>query len=248
MKKLSVFCFMFFAIACSHDKNAHNEEYYIDNFNKYFKESAQEHVIVSAYKESDDALIITKSDTNETGYISFDAQYNEDSLNTAFKYIDEAIARFPDRLDMRLGKAAACREIKNSNRLLTTLTDTLRRSGINKNRWLWTGNTLKENGQAVMLDSIQEYCADLFKDEKDAELEALSMEVLKYYPDNVPALTNMGILSGIRKDHETALKYLKKAETLAPKDKIVLSNILRIYQDQKDSDNISKYENTINSL
>ena len=58
-------------------------------------------------------------------------------------------------------------------------------------------------------------------------MKVIAETVLKYYPDHVESLSNLAVISLIKKDYDAALEMLLKAEKIAPKDFVVLGNLLQ---------------------
>ena len=74
----------------------------------------------------------------------------------------------------------------------------------------------------------------------------IAEEVLKYYPNHVESLTNLGLTYLIFEDYTKGLEMMLKAEKVDPKDYIVLSNIAYTYAQLGDKPNaIIYYEKTL---
>lgn len=72
-------------------------------------------------------------------------------------------------------------------------------------------------------------------------MRTIAQEVLKYYPNHVESLSNLSITYLLTKDYDKGLEALLKAETIKPKDGIVLSNIAQAYKLKGDIQNARSY-------
>ncbi|MCL2888655.1 MAG: tetratricopeptide repeat protein [Elusimicrobia bacterium] len=253
---------------CVYAADNNTPEYYINQFNRYFSESRKEKVTVTTEKDggspvpvgtytilpaaaddNSDSLAIADPNTKEiAGYMVFKENFNTELFKQALDYIDKGIKNFPDRLDMRFGKASACSEIKDTKCVNEIFLETLKRSVKNKNRWLWTDNKPLDDGKKQMLTSMQDYVLAFYHTELDEAFKELSENILKYYPDSVESLSNLGIYYSLQKDYDKGLIFFLKAEKLNPKDEIVLSNIAEAYDKKGDALKADEYRAKLLSL
>jgi Flp pilus assembly protein TadD len=94
-----------------------------------------------------------------------------------------------------------------------------------------------------MLSAEQDYVMQLYEagDAQVNNMRAIAETVLKYYPDHVENLSNLGITYIINKDYARALEPLLKAGKVAPTDGIILNNIAYCYDLKNDKVNAIKY-------
>lgn len=208
-------------------------QYYINQFNEYFKDSCRE-VAVSIGKDNPVLPL---------GVPICSGRYMQ-----ALDYINEGIKKFPDRLDMRVMKADACAAVGNAECINETILETLKRSAKNKNRWLGAGDKLVDAGKEEMFYQIQLYAVKFDNAGRAEELRTLANNILKYYPNDVIALNNLGSSYSIQENYDQALKYYLKAEKLAPSDDIVINNIADNYYYKGDMTNALKYYHKLQAV
>lgn len=185
---------------------------------------------------------------NVVAYLSSKDLYDTNLLQKTFKYFDEGISKFPDRLDIRFGKVYILGQIEDYENFSKEIVKTIQYSTKNKNNWLWSENEKLEGGEKEFLLSIQDYNNQIYDTNDDSLLKYMKQineEVLKYYPNHVESLSNLSIVSLISKNYDEALSYLLKAEKLAPEDYIVLNNIAYAYKLKNDKTNAIKYYNLV---
>ncbi|GLB52389.1 hypothetical protein NBRC110019_14290 [Neptunitalea chrysea] len=208
-------------------------ELYTSYFNYYFSKAQKEFISLSTDEPQGMGLTLTDSTNQIAGYLSGQVTYDERYTTQAFQKIDEGIKLFPNRLDMRFGKTYALKELKRWDELTDVFIETVTYGNKINNDWLWTENKKLESGKENMLAAIQDYISEMFNTGNDKVIDnmrTISLEVLKYYPNHVESLSNIGTTYLIDKEYENALNYFLKAETINPKDAIVLNNIAYSYQ------------------
>ncbi len=219
-------------------------ELYTSYFNYYFSMSRKEVVSVDRTAPKGESLELKDKDGNTAGYMGSQMTFDRDLTKKGLDYIDKGIAKFPDRLDMRFGKIYALGLVREYDKFTDEIVATINHSDVNKNKWKWTNNSDLPDAKEYMLSSIQNYQMELYNTEDDAlidNMERIASTVLKYYPDDVRSLSNISVVFMIRKDHEKALDYLKRAEKLNPKDPIVLGNMAEAYKIKGDDRNSQRY-------
>ncbi len=110
-------------------------------------------------------------------------------------------------------------------------------------KWTWTDNKSIDDPKKFMLSAEQDYVSQLYEagDDQVNNMRSIAETVLKYYPDHVENLSNLGITYIIDKDYTHALEPFLKAEKIAPTDGIVLNNIAYCYDLKGDKANAIKY-------
>ena len=210
-------------------------ELFTSYFNYYYLISRNETMVLSGDKIPDDEIIMVLQDSlgNTAGYMGSKTFYNDTLFNKGIAYIDKGIQLYPNRLDMRFGKVYVYGQRKKWDDFTRELIKAIDYSAKNNNQWTWTLNEPLETPKEFFLGNIQNYINDLFYTGDDKLLEnikQISERVLKYYPNHVESLTNIGVMFLIQENLDESLKYFQKAEKLAPEDAIVLGNIAQVYQ------------------
>lgn len=208
-------------------------ELFTSYFNYYFLKAKKEVVQISTEQGNNELFAITDSTQNAIAYLGPKIDYNVAILLQGIKKIDEGIALHPNRLDMRFGKIYALGELKDWKVFSEEIIKTVEYAKINKNEWLWTHNQPLPKARETLLSAIQEYQTQLYNVGDDALLiymQNIAKEVLRLSPNHIPSLSNLAIAYIIQKEYDKALKYLLRAEQLAPNDGIVLANIAKAYE------------------
>ncbi|UUV22587.1 tetratricopeptide repeat protein [Paenimyroides aestuarii] len=224
--------------------NANDPELYTSEFNYYFSVSKNEFVSLQQNIVDENSYEIIDSLGNVAGYLTSNVSYNKEKLDKAFVAIDEGIRKFPNRLDMRFGKIYAYGKIEDYANFTKTIVETVEYSVINNNEWLWTEDLKNEDGERVLLETVQSYLVQLYDTENDNLLPnmiTIGETTLKYYPKNVEILSTTAIAFLLMKNYDKAIYNLKNAEQISPQDYIVLNNIAQAYKMKGEKLNAIKY-------
>jgi tetratricopeptide (TPR) repeat protein len=162
-------------------------------------------------------------------------------LQEGFDVINVGIKKFPDRLDMRFGKAFLIKEIRKYDDFTDEIIEVIEYSQKNNHKWKWTENTSKD--KSFFVETIQSYIVELYElgDDQAGRMGRIAEAALKYYPDNVEFLSDLSISYTLKGDLQSALKPLLKAVDLNSKDYIVLNNLGELYTRLQDKANAIKY-------
>lgn len=224
--------------------NPHDPELYTSAFNYYFTNSRKEIVSINREQKVKQSFALTDSAGKVVGYIGATMDYSPDKLKKALQYINTGIEKFPNRLDIRFGKTHVLGQIGDYENFTKEIINTIEFSNTSKNNWLWTLNKKVDDPEKFMLEALQSYLKQLYDTEEDSLLENMKRigdVILKYYPNNIEILSTTAVANMLTKDYDKAIGYLKHAETLNPKDYIVLNNIAQGYKLKGDKENAIKY-------
>ena len=212
-------------------------------FNYYIRLAKHEVVTLNtAPPEDGEALQLLNDSTGEAaGYLYSDVSYNDSLLQLGYDKIDQAIAKYPSRLDLPFGMISLLLLQGKYDQALAEMGRVITRSGQNDNHWLWTLNEPVEDGESVFKGSMQDYFGQLYDAEQDSLASCLTDWMIDRYPHDVVFRSNKASLLAVKGDLATALSlYLAILED-APEDAIVISNIAYIYKKQGDKENARKY-------
>ncbi len=227
-------------------KSPNDAELYTCLFNFYFYKSKDEIVVINSGQppKGEKVLILRDSTDKVAGFIGSKINYEESSLKKAFENINTGIKLFPNRLDMRLGKIYALGQIKDWESFTEEIIRTINYSAQNKNKWTWTHNQERDNGEDFFLSCLQDYQMQLYNTMDDKlllNMQNIARAVLNHYPSHVESLSNMSIGYLVSQKYDKALILLLKAESISPKDYIVLSNIAYAYKEKGDTKKAINY-------
>src|SRR5690554_130963 len=208
----------------------YDPELYIAYFNYHFDLSRQERIGIKEQPPQDEEVIsLTDPETGEAaGYIHSEIYYDEDHINLALEYLDEGLKRYPDRLDMHLGKIHTLGLVSRYEEQKDALIAVLNISSRNGNNWLWHDGEKLADGFSNILENTQSRLYQYFqlKDENGYDyIIAVSEKIIELYPEVAYSYNNIAAVHYHRRDYQEAIKYFKLAEEKAPYDTIVISNI-----------------------
>lgn len=230
---------------------------YIAEFNYYFNRSNNSEGPINMSKElPEDEDVSTwyalrDSVGNISGYIYGVNRYDRTIADSGIAIINQGIARYPDRLDMRFGKIHVLGKLKDWQGYTDEILQVIERTKVNNKQWVFPNNT--EPADTILIYSILEYEKDLFdqcklKEEskmQDAVLlgymRDIATHMLELYPKDIFSMNIMAVTYNAAGNLNNALIWLKKAEKVAPNDIIVLSNLADTYYNLQDYANEKKY-------
>lgn len=221
-------------------------ELFTSYLNYYFLKSRKEVLSVTTDVPDGEHLAIQDSSGNTAGFFGSQVIYLDEPFEKGMDKIDEGIKLYPNRLDMRFGKIYILGLKQDWDRFTAEIVKTIVYSSQNKNKWTWTNNEKHEGGAEFFLISLQDYQLTLYNAGNDKllmNMRTIANEILKYYPNHIPSLSNLSITYLLNNDYDKAIEILLKAEKINPKDGVVLSNIAHAYKQKGDVESAIKYYN-----
>lgn len=229
---------------------ANDPERYIAEFNYGINMARNEVLGITYEPNGGEGLVITDSLGNEVGYMGTQVTWDSTYVLHATTFIQKGIDAHPDRLDMRFGYITLLGQIEAWDSFVGQITDAIARSKANANHWLWAYNEEFEESDGFV-DFLQDYQVILFE-KGDPELlqynESIAKAILEIYPNDIPSITNLGVIAYYREDLPTARDHFQKAIDLDPTDMVVVFNLAYIYETlgQKE-ESIATYELALKS-
>ena len=225
-------------------KSPADPELYIASFNHYMRKSKEEQLALEKTQRAQASLQRADSTADIAAMYGNQNAFTDYYGDKALEYLQKGILKFPDRLDLRFTRIQALGQKERYDEYTYDIIQTLEQSNTNKNAWKATNNELIKDPQKFMLGGVQEFVVQLYNTNDYTLLEsmrAISQTALKYYPQHIESLSNLSIVYLLKKQYDKALDPLLKAEKLAPKDVIVLSNIAKAYTMKEDLENATAY-------
>ncbi len=221
-------------------------ELFIAVFNYYINKSRDEVITIGKQPTSDNTIRLTQKENDEktVGYMGTTSQYNAGLVRQGITNISEGITLYPTRLDMRFGKIYMLGEMGEFTTFTSQVIESIEYGNKIKNAWLWKEGKPLEDAEAFFLSSIHDYMLTIYNTNNDSLLplmRQIAEAVLKYHPNHVVTLTDAAITCIVANDYDQALKYLLKAESVDPKDMVVLNDIAVVYKRQNDKVNAKLY-------
>ncbi len=225
-------------------KEPKNAELYASYFNYYFTKSRQVKLGFSNEEPMQENFSFQNNSNNTTAVQEIEYYFDPKVLNKGIQKIDRGISLYPNRLDMRFGKIYVYGQIEDWQKFTDEIIATVKYSKKNKNKWTWTNNEKKENGEEYFLSSLQDYQLQLYDADDSRSLDnmkAIAEEILKYYPEHIVSLSNISIYYTQKGNYEKAIEYLLRAEKINPKDIIILLNLADAYKSMAENEEAIKY-------
>lgn len=222
---------------------------WIDRFNYLFNRARRSVIVLRGTDggarlpgEGDEALLLQDSTGCTAGLLCERTAYDETLLMRSLAAIDRGIALHPDRLDMRLGRAAACRHAERWRQMAETLCALLDRAERNGGAWCAPdGTALPVPPQELVAEWLQGYVGALFdaaspesRDEAFEALERLVVRETAFCPASAVACNNRAVLCHVAGDTAGALEWLLHASEADPHDAMIRYNIGCLYAAQGD--------------
>lgn len=161
-------------------------------------------------------------------------------VDSGFAVIDEAISLYPDRLDLRFGKIYFLGQIQQWDDFVEEICRTLDYSVQIGHSWNFNG--VRGEGKTIMTEGMQDYQWDMYGQiemvgdslsaagrEMAQRIGRVAKATLEAFPSDVEAMNMMGVYNMLVRDYERAVKFLLRAEKIAPTHPAVLCNLAECY-------------------
>lgn len=197
-------------------------------FNLLFNRAYNEILVLSPEAtQMVDELTLSDSIGNEAAYMRSETIWNDSLLDRAFDEIDHGIAAFPNRIDFRLGKAAAASFAGKWSITNDAVSDLLDQDERNGGQWLGSENEPQSNIDTLLSKFVFEQLREIYNsDSLPALISALPLadKAAKRFTDNVKIINMAGGLYCGADNNDKALEYFDKALRIAPDDVVALLN------------------------
>ena len=159
--------------------------------------------------------------------------------DSALIALNTAIGRFPNRLDLRFGKAYYLSSTGRWDDFADELVRTASYSQTISHRWDYPnlGNNIDpEIGEQLVTDGLLDYLTDIYTLATSPTIDTamvlllrrVSLRMAQVFPSNVPALNFLATSFSLLGDYDRALKYLQRAQRIDPNDEVVRQNISKL--------------------
>ena len=212
----------------------------------YYYLSSREEVIILSDKEPADGreYLEVKDSLGVKDYMYTEIQIDSSKHVAATMALAEGISRYPDRLDLRLGKVTLHLYSNENDLAVEEVIAALEHSVKNQNKWCETLDVpVESDGVAYLRDCIQDYFVHFINTDDLASAEKMIDACISIYPDEVMFLSDKGSIRYYADDQQGALEWFLMGNRIAPDDMIIVANIALIFQMQGDKDNALKYYN-----
>ncbi len=206
-------------------------DYYAAQFNYYMNQGFTFGLCMSAYLPlyvAEMGMYLTDSVGNPAGYM-FTGVTSMDSLllDTAITWLQKGIELFPERLDLRIGLSSTYRMMEDGDNMYKITKQTVEYIMAHKNiAFTWTSDErLGENDKPIE-STIHDYFSDCYYSEvwRDFADKFVNLGLL-FAPDSEILLNDKAVLLLDAHDAKGALRILKKAHKINPKDEYIKENM-----------------------
>ena len=162
--------------------------------------------------------------------------YNQDDVKTGISYLDKALEKQPDRLDVHFGKCSSLLQSENYKEATDAILTAIETSVKIKNKWKWSKDELIPNGEEALFSGLNDYCGILFNQGPAESLESVIHAIEKNYPNNIIGLNHTARFYARSGNNKKGIEVLKRAHSLDKKDYIILGNLGYMYELENDFD------------
>lgn len=206
-----------------------NPETEVAIFNYFAMRAFTEIVTLNTTPPEDggETMEVVDSLGNVAGYLYGTPSINDSLIQLSVKYINQGISKYPNRLDLRLGKIYVLRESQHWDWMEEEIISTIRQGQANKNSWYWMKNEPVEDDLNFLNSSLQEHFYALFESGLPYGYEIIercSKIMLEQDDANVITLSNVATCKMMDEEYTEALTYINKAYSINPNDEIIINN------------------------
>lgn len=228
---------------------------YIARYNFYVNAGSNEVVMIDADEPTEESFVI-KTDSGDF-YMHSVMTFDEKMADSGLFVIAEAIKAYPNRLDLRFGEIYFLGQLERWDAFADAIVRTIDHSS--EITHLWTFPNVDGGGVELMTEGVLDYQAQMLEtipmDNLSAEDSAMVLRMrrvaermVKAFPRDVPSVNLLSVTYTIFKDYENSIKYLLRAEKMAPNDEIVLSNLASVYNKMGKKKQAKQYETRLEQL
>lgn len=219
----------------------------VAEFNHWVLRSRQPVLTLDTRSKDGDMLVITDPDDPEAapvGFIGEGTFYEPAALARGVAAVDRGIRLHPQRLDLRFGKIHILGESHDWDGYTDEILVAIDHGAATGHAWTWSFHEPVEDGREFFQGNVQAYMYRLFTtgdDELLPHMARIAERVLHHEPDRVASISTLASVRIMQGREREGLAQLKRAETLAPEDGIVVANIAEVYERLGEKKNALKY-------
>ena len=228
------------------EKKPNDPDAWITSANYYFN---QRQVMISTKKpQKGDFSLTDKKTGKQAGSISFEA--DKAAIKRAAELLQEATAKFPDRLDIWCGLAFIYQESGDFDSELSILQKMVAYARDHSTQLKWLkGEPLKEPADQFVPKKLHSYGLYYEKKENpedDKRFLNIAMLAAEQFPNHPYAFNDVAMYFSVIGDNAKTREWLERANRIDPKDTLVMMNLGHICSKLGDSRGARKwYEEVI---
>ena len=221
-------------------KDSNNPEAWVASANHYFNKRV---VTVSTDKPAKGDIAVKKEGSGEdAGSISFPV--DPENVKKAADLLEEAVKKFPDRVDIWCGLAFIYQESDNFDSEFSALQKMVAYTKAHPEKLAWMSGKLSDPPEKFFPEKLHSYA--LYYEKKETEDDDTRfLKVAQYsaeqYPNHPYAFNDVALFYSVAGDNVKTREWLEKAHKVDPKDTLVLVNLGQVASDMDDLDAARKY-------
>ena len=211
--------------------------------NYYFMDAVSDVIALSAEKPADGrGYYVMEDSLGNTQYMYSEVQTDSIRVGYAKAILADGIAKYPDRIDLRLGKVTLHLKVGENTSAVKEVCSMVEHSVVNDNKWLGTlDEPVETDGVSYMRDCIQDYLSQLVDAEDLVSAEDMVDACVRFYPKDPVFLSDKGVMRFYAGDLKSALDWYLSAYSVSPGDMLIVNNIAYTYEKLGDKQNALKY-------
>ena len=211
--------------------------------NYYFMDAVSDVITLSDEKPADGrGYYVMEDSLGNTQYMCSEVQTDSVRVGCAKAILADGIAKYPDRIDLRLGKVTVHLKVGENTSAVKEVCSMVEHSVLNDNKWLGTlDKPVETDGVSYMRDCIQDYLSQLVDAEDLVSAENMVDACVRFYPKDPVFLSDKGVMRFYAGDLKSALDWYLSAYSVSPGDMLVVNNIAYTYEKLGDKQNALKY-------
>ena len=203
-------------------------ELYPAKFNYFINKGFSSIIVVdTATTYEGEHFAFSELDGTPAGTVHSQVSWNDEDFENAIKIIEEGIAKYPRRLDMRLGELTALSMHDMYDRVADVLVSTIEEGSKDCNGWTRQHNEPVDS--VDYSDVIFEKIVELYNASAYNALNKVCEKYLLVVPNDFRVINICAAVKIDMNDLDAGLALFKRALTLAPVDGILKSNIAYVY-------------------
>jgi tetratricopeptide (TPR) repeat protein len=207
-----------------------NPESSIALANYYYGKAKQERADLSTKPPAPGDLTITDPKTDDVvGSLSFTTSWDPATGGKARDVLLEAVKKFPERVDIRLGLAFVQQELGDADGQYATIAQLVEFASAAPADLRWKGGSALPGAPETFIpETVQPYLAhyyNLATPEDDERFVRIARLLAAAYPNHPYPHNSIAMYHTSRREWDKAVPYLETAHRLAPKDPLVLMNL-----------------------
>jgi len=208
------------------EKQPNDPEAWIASAN-FYRNQASGVCISTKRPEKNDIVIANQKTGKVEGSLSFTADPKLTEM--AIGYLEEAVKRFPQRLDIWCGLSYSLQEAGDFDRQFSVIKDCVAYAKKHPDTLLWLkGQPLSAPAESFVPEKLHGYTSYYMKQNTsvgDERFLKIAQFVADNYPKHCYALNDLAAYYDYKHDQTKVREYLEKAHAADPADVIVLLNL-----------------------